>query len=1006
MMDKLSIATYNVRGVKSTNWRYLRSLIEKNTFILIQEHWLHSSEFHLFGDRLSCSYTCSSGMADDEITRGRPFGGCAILWRSGLNACVEPVECMDKRLTAVKFTVSQTDFLLFSVYMPCDTETDHHNASVFDSVLREISDLAENMNIQSIICGGDFNTDLSRTRSLHTQSLTRFLENESFVLLDNIACFDVSYTYESTSNHARSIIDHFMVSFNLESFITSVKCDVNVDNTSDHNVLSVSMNLKCEILIKEAFNRNEIMWTNASDADLLRYKERLDASLDALFVPWSSIVCRDFTCINCSADIVKFHDDIVNACIRAADDTLPKRGRRRAIPGWNDHVKAVREQALFWHSLWKANGCPRNGHIFEIRKSTRMRYHLALRQVRKHEEAMRSLKMAQGFCSHNKRDFWSEIKKCKGGRVSCPTCVDGVTGDDGINDLFSSKFEELYSSVPYDNVQMNDLLNDLEANISNHAHDPLSDCHDVHVHDVVRAVKKLKAGKNDGHRGLFTNHVIHGSRKLSLYLSMLFSCMICHCNSIPPDFALSTIVPIPKNNRKSLNNSTNYRAIALSSIFGKLLDHIILHKNHEHFSTSCYQFGFKAKHSTGMCTFVVNETIQYYLNRNNDVYCTLLDATKAFDRVEYVRLFRCLIEKGICPIVCRFLAYLYTRQCIRVRWGNVVGTPFPCRNGVKQGGVMSPILYSIYMDQLLTRLHNSPYGCEINRVFMGAFAYADDLILLSPTVHGTRCMLNICETYGQDFNVMFNPSKSKLIVRTTNEHRMLADSISLKFMNGRIDTVLSEKHLGNLIGNVKQTDIVNHILQEFRHKTNFVKYHFKNLPVNIMYSLFKTHCMPLYGSQLLDLDHCSMKLFYTSWRKSVRFVLNLPYRTHCNLLNTICDDQPIETQMYVRFLKFYKSLCNSSNSIVSICCELLRSGTSSPISNSLTKVCDFFHINRLDAQFFSFTPVDSPDEIVATSRAIVELLDTKTDFIVNINNEPNSISLEDCIQFLNLLCTQ
>ena len=69
-------------------------------------------------------------------------------------------------------------------------------------------------------------------------------------------------------------------------------------------------------------------------------------------------------------------------------------------------------------------------------------------------------------------------------------------------------------------------------------------------------------------------------------------------------------------------------------------------------------------------------------------------------------------------------------------------------------------------------------------------------------------------------------------------------------------------------------------------------------------------------------------------------------------------------------------------------------------------MCDFFHINRLDAQFFSFTPVDSPDEIVATSRAIVELLDTKTDFIVNINSEPNSISLEDCIQFLNLLCTQ
>ena len=67
------------------------------------------------------------------------------------------------------------------------------------------------------------------------------------------------------------------------------------------------------------------------------------------------------------------------------------------------------------------------------------------------------------------------------------------------------------------------------------------------------------------------------------------------------------------------------------------------------------------------CTFVVNETIQYYINNNSHVFATLLDASRAFDRVEYIKLFRLLLSKGICPVIARFLLYLYTNQTIRVK---------------------------------------------------------------------------------------------------------------------------------------------------------------------------------------------------------------------------------------------------------------------------------------------------------------------------------------------------
>ena len=186
-------------------------------------------------------------------------------------------------------------------------------------------------------------------------------------------------------------------------------------------------------------------------------------------------------------------------------------------------------------------------------------------------------------------------------------------------------------------------------------------------------------------RVIFSNHLIHGGVRLHVYISLLFDSMLTH-GFVPSDLLLSTLVPIPKNKRKSLNVSDNYRAIALSSVLGKLLDNILLDKCCSVFARSDLQFGFKKKHSTSHCTFVVDEVLQYYNNNNSNVYLALLDASRAFDRVEYVKLFNLLVSKGICPVIARFLVVPYTNQTVRVRWGNSMSTTFSVSNGVKQGG--------------------------------------------------------------------------------------------------------------------------------------------------------------------------------------------------------------------------------------------------------------------------------------------------------------------------------
>ena len=145
---------------------------------------------------------------------------------------------------------------------------------------------------------------------------------------------------------------------------------------------------------------------------------------------------------------------------------------------------------------------------------------------------------------------------------------------------------------------------------------------------------------------------------------MLFSSMIKH-RFAPSDMLISIIVPIPKNKHKSMNCSDNYKAIALSSVLGKLLESVILHQNKSVFSTSDYQLGFKSNHSTTSCSFVVQDVLDYYKTNHSDAFVMFLDASKASDKVHYCKLFQILFEKGLCPLVafsvtCSFLANMYT----------------------------------------------------------------------------------------------------------------------------------------------------------------------------------------------------------------------------------------------------------------------------------------------------------------------------------------------------------
>ncbi len=118
-------------------------------------------------------------------------------------------------------------------------------------------------------------------------------------------------------------------------------------------------------------------------------------------------------------------------------------------------------------------------------------------------------------------------------------------------------------------------------------------------------------------------------------------------------------------------DSDNYRGICLCSCIAKLLEWCMLIRYNEKLDTSGLQFSFKAGHSTVMSSLAMKEVINYYWNRHSKVYVTLIDASKAFDRVRYDRLVDLLYKRSIQPIILRTIIDMYERQDSRASWEHV-----------------------------------------------------------------------------------------------------------------------------------------------------------------------------------------------------------------------------------------------------------------------------------------------------------------------------------------------
>ena len=298
------------------------------------------------------------------------------------------------------------------------------------------------------------------------------------------------------------------------------------------------------------------------------------------------------------------------------------------------------------------------------------------------------------------RGFYEALKAVYGPthKVQSPLrSADGhvlLTDKTSILSRWSEHFQTLFSAERV--VQDSAILHIPQLPIREELDEPPS------MEELTKAIEQLKSHKAAGVDGIPPEIWKDGGPALH---SKLLEFLVCcwQQSKLPRDLRDAVIVTLYKNKGEK-SDCSNYRGITLLSIAGKILARVLLNRliptiAEDHLPET--QCGFRANRGTTDMVFVLRQLQEKCREQNKGLYITFVDLTKAFDTVSRKGLWLIMERLGCPPKFLSMITQLHEDQTGQVRVNSDLSEPFPITNGVKQGCVLAPTLFSIFFSMML-----------------------------------------------------------------------------------------------------------------------------------------------------------------------------------------------------------------------------------------------------------------------------------------------------------------
>ena len=793
MSKCLSFLTYNIEGLSTLYQQEQRAYISKFDIIVLTETFSTTFPSHLFP---MYEVWVAKGVKVSDAPTARLCGGVALLIKKQFLPFVTRIYLEYDNCVLAKLSKSLTglnsDCLFIGIYLPPQYSPYYSNTEIYNgvSVLEScILDAIQMYGNVPLIIVGDLNartgnknasedelpcditeTDSEITGTFETyrrvsddavvndfgQYLLCVCEQFNLIILNGIvdSKMDRSYTY--IAHNGSSTIDYCILSRSIFDMALSLTVGQRID--SKH--LPVEIELKSNMFKKKNVKcRKNIMQKYQWDSQKAHAYSNIFSSESM------SLAIQDaYDLLDSDPEVAL--DKLYNIITLAAAPML-----KTVIIGvannnrWFDAECRKKRQSVR-QALRKFKVSKRCGQISykdldNVRISyteTRKEYKFLLKQKQNDYKKM-TLNMLESERNNPKR-FWSTLKSYIGRPVN--QCV--ISSQDWY-DYFQTVFNEGISGANSDDTFLhNSLLEDVP--VINIDCDTLE--HEITHQEVLDAISALKNNKSAGPDGISGEFYKYAPPELALFLTKYFN-KLFDSGLFPHQWSEAIIQPIHK--KGDINSPNNYRGISLLNVCGKLYSYILNKRLtfwiEEHKLLNEAQAGFRRNYSTIDHIFTLMSLVQKQFLNHGKLYCAFIDFKKAFDLVERQQLWSVLRKTGVNGKMYKAIQSMYNIVKARIRVDGELTDTFMCPRGLKQGEICSPVLFSLFINELAQEITmKGKHGITLNPEHLQILIllFADDVLLLSNTIIGLQQQLNILSDTSKRLSLVVNMDKSKVVI--------------------------------------------------------------------------------------------------------------------------------------------------------------------------------------------------------------------------------------------------
>ena len=849
--------------------------VEQPHFHAVTEHW----GFHSSSDFVTDTHKWFG--IDKQSTRGQHGGVGAFVINSLAPFTQIMSELSNENIMWLQVTTEDKPFFVAVIYAP------PKNNNLLRDILTKTQEAHSLLSdIGDVLYMGDFNCRMgkkTRDKSIDKERanlLTEFLSSTKNAILTS----DQKEHWTCYTHNGQSVNDIFCVNKKLQHQCHNYYVHKKHSFGSDHVLLSFDWNRKLTTPPRSMWTTSfltKIDWGNETVRST--YQSQLQTSLQK----WKS----NLGALNSERSVEKATSTLVNTIQNTLNHFRKKRmfssnknnsssEHKRDAQGLNALIKQRDDLVA---QLSEHNPPKKKANLTSLITQTQSQITELTIKHKNNEMKLVWTKILELKGQNNTKDYWSLIKKLrKTQQTQLPNVMkdsDGLEkgGTTDILDIFAKHYHNVSAGKDSEATHFDSFISDkndtgktqsirkcitetfrkeVAPSFSSFDNNPTEATNMIiDFEEVVRAVKNFRPGKASGLSNIPMEALQHGGDLLLRCLHLIFdswwkqgytlSCM-----------QSATIVPIFK--KKDMTLPENYRPISLLNsifkVYEKILEKRLRHLVEERNILPNFQMGAIKNSGTTEALFQLLSTIHHNENNDKPVFLTFLDLSKAYDRVWRKGLWTKLWELGIRGGLLRALYSTYTTARFQVKIGDLKSKTTPIENGLRQGSVLSPLLFVLLFSEVTDHLDSnlgvqSPLGD-----FFHTQLFVDDTALLTYCEEDIQRQINLFNDFAAIWGSVLNMNKTNII--STKKIKNSNDWLTDMGMTSCVKTVA--RYLGVWISlkNSTWNQHYNIIISKARHA--FFEIYAKGLKTECVtteeaVSLFNKLVVPIlnYGAEVL-----------------------------------------------------------------------------------------------------------------------------------------------------------